>query len=56
MHLTFQFQYMYDMRQMTSIYEFFYFKVLLEWIQFWYDMVTLVVQNNIQKTRTQNMQ
>ena len=32
------------------------FKVLLEWIQFWYDMVTLFVQNNIQKTRTQNMQ
>ena len=24
-------------------------KVLLEWIQIWYDMVTLVVQNNIQK-------
>ena len=32
------------------------FKVLLEWIQIWYDMVTLFVQNNIQKTRTQNMQ
>ena len=31
-------------------------KVLLEWIQFWHDMVTLVVQINIQKTRTQNMQ
>ena len=24
-------------------------KVLLEWMQFWYDVVTLVVQNNIQK-------
>ena len=24
-------------------------KVLLEWIQFWYDMITLFVQNNIQK-------
>ena len=31
-------------------------KVLLEWIQFWYDKVTLFVQNNIQKNRTQNMQ
>ena len=32
------------------------FKVLLEWIQFYYDMVTLYVQNNIQKTWTQNTQ
>ena len=32
------------------------FKVLLEWIQFQYDVVTLFVQNNIQKSRTQNMQ
>ena len=31
-------------------------KVLLEWIQLWYDKVTLFVQNNIQKTRTQNTQ
>ena len=30
-------------------------KVLLEWIQFKYDMVTLFVKNNIKK-RTQNMQ
>ena len=33
-----------------------FFKVLLEWIQFLYDVVTLFVQNNIQKTRTQNTQ
>ena len=31
-------------------------EVLLEWIQFYYDMVTLFVQNNIQKARTQNTQ
>ena len=31
-------------------------KVLLEWIQIKYDMVTLFVKNNIQKTRTQNTQ
>ena len=31
-------------------------KVLLEWIQFKYDMFTLFVQNNKQKTRMQNMQ
>ena len=29
--------------------KYFYIKVLLQLIQFWYDIVTLVVQNNIQK-------
>ena len=32
------------------------FKVLLEWIQFLYDMVTLFIKNNIQKIQTQNTQ
>ena len=33
-----------------------YVKVLLEWIQFKYNMVTLFEQDNMQKTQTQNTQ